>query len=46
MDGLRPFKILLITASLSSKTKRDARWLELCAYGGTQSMLSVNLLSA
>ena len=29
MYGLRPFTIILITASLSSKTNKDALWLEM-----------------
>ena len=44
--GLGPFMIILITASLSSNTKKDAHGLEMCAFGGTKSMLSVTLLSA
>ena len=46
MDGLRPSMIILITALLSSKTKRDVRWLEMCAFERTKPMLSVILLSA
>ena len=30
MDGLHPFTSILITASLSSKTNKDALWLEMC----------------
>ena len=41
LDGLRPSVIFLITASLSSQTSKDARWLEMCEFEGT----SVNLLS-
>ena len=32
MDAPRPLMIL-ITASLSSKSHKDARWLETCAFG-------------
>ena len=32
MDGVPPLMIL-ITASLSSKSNKDARWLETCAFG-------------
>ena len=47
MVGLLPFfMIILITTSLSSETKRDARWLDLCTVERTQFMLSANLLSA
>ena len=45
MDGLRPLMIILITASLSSKTNKDACLLERWAFGGAWSILSVNLLS-
>ena len=36
MEGLRPFVVILITASLSSKTDRDARWLDGCVHSGEQ----------
>ena len=45
MDGFLPLLIILITASLSSKSHKEALRLEMCVYGGTQRMLSVNLLS-
>ena len=33
MVGLRSFMIILTIASLHSKMKRDARWLQMCAFG-------------
>ena len=45
MDGLRPNMTTFITASLFSKTNKDALWLEVCECGGAWSILSVNLLS-
>ena len=41
-----PFMIILITASLSSKTNKDALRLEICVFGKKLIKLSVNLLSA
>ena len=46
MDGPQPFMIILITASLSSKTNKDALRLEICVFGKKLIKLSVNLLSA
>ena len=43
---VRPLMILLITASPSSKTKKDMPVSQSCAFGGTLSILSVHLLSA
>ena len=40
--GLRPFMIILMTASLSSKMNRHARRLEVCAFGRTKSRSSTN----
>ena len=37
--------IILNTASLSSSTQRDARWQDMCAFRGTNAMLSVSHLS-
>ena len=45
MDGLLPLLIIWITASWCSKSHKEALRLEMCEYGGTYSMLSVNLLS-
>ena len=44
MDGLRPYMIILMTASFSSETNEDAHWLEMCVSGRMQSVLSVSLL--
>ena len=40
------FMIILITASLFTEANKDALGLEMCEFGRTKSMLSVNLLSA